>query len=90
MGENRDSSIYKCYYTSPQDANGYRGTANSCQKITPDTLKSENFSNNLGSEWLDDGKTIDDYGNIIDNLDENGNKIYINDGYPILKWQVSK
>ncbi len=45
------------------------------------------YSDNV---WIDDGKKIDKNGNIVDNLDEHGNIKYINDGYPILKWQVQE
>ncbi len=42
----------------------------------------------LGENYIEDGKKIDKYGNITDNFDENGNIKYINNGYPVLKWQV--
>lgn len=41
----------------------------------------------LGNAYIEDGKRVDGQGNIVDNLDEEGNKIYINEGFPILKWQ---
>lgn len=44
----------------------------------------------LGSEYVADGKIKDSNGNWIDNKDAKGNIIYINNGYPILKWQVTE
>ena len=43
----------------------------------------------LGEEYIEDGKNINKEGNIEDNINEDGNIIYINNGYPILKWQVT-
>ncbi len=42
----------------------------------------------LGEEYIKDGKKIDKDGNIVDSKDDKGNIIYINNGYPILKWQI--
>ncbi len=44
----------------------------------------------LGNEYISDGKNINSEGNIKDNIDENGNIVYINNGYPILKWQITE
>ena len=37
----------------------------------------DDIFNFLGEEYIQDGEKID----------ENGNIVYLNDGYPILKWQ---
>lgn len=48
------------------------------------------LAENLGDEYVTDGKIKDANGNWIDNKDKEGNIIYINNGYPILKWQVTE
>lgn len=54
---------------------------------TANKLNAGEYSDNV---WIDDGKKIDKDGNIVDNLDDDGNIKYINDKYPILKWQVQE
>lgn len=55
--------------------------------ITASKLNSGTFSNNV---WIDDGKKIDKDGNVVDNLNEDKSIKYINNGYPILRWQVQE
>ena len=54
---------------------------------TATNLNSGMYSENV---WLEDGKKIDNNGNIVDNLNDDRSIKYINDGYPILKWQVQE
>ncbi len=51
------------------------------------TLQSS--ASKLGEAYIADGKKIDKDGNIVDNKNNDGNIVYINNGYPILKWQVT-
>ena len=70
VGENKDSTILTCFYTSSAAACGYRGSASNTRQVTDSELKESGFSaTNLGENWTDD----------IHN---------INNGYPILKWQL--
>lgn len=57
---------------------------------TEEELKSSEMISLLGDYWIEDGKIKNENGEYVDNLDEDGNKIYINDGYPILKWQLER
>ena len=68
--------------------NGDVYTNTNAIKIDADTLK--NYAPTLGVSFISDGKKLDNNGNIVDNLDDFQNIIYINNGYPILKWQVIK
>lgn len=54
---------------------------------TASNLNAGMYSENV---WLEDGKKIDSNGNIVDNLNDDRSIKYINDGYPILKWQVQE
>ena len=70
VGENNESSILTCFYTSSANACGYRGSASNTRQVTDSELKESGFgATNLGENWTDD----------IHN---------INNGYPILKWQL--
>ena len=44
----------------------------------------------LGDAYIADGKIKDKNGEWVDNKDVDGNIIYINGGYPILKWQIEQ
>ena len=73
VGENKDSTVDKCFFTSSQNACGYRGSATNTSKVTDEEIKTSGFgANNLGECWTDDGI---------------GNSS-INNGYPILRWQI--
>lgn len=70
VGENNNSSIINCFYTTSLAACGYRGSASNTRQVTETELKTAGFAaTNLGDNWTDD----------INN---------INEGYPILKWQL--
>ncbi len=69
---------------------GSKGSLNNYRNMSDSELK--NYSQNeiekfLGENYIPDGKKIDKDGKLVDNKDNNGNIIYLNDGYPILKWQ---
>ena len=50
----------------------------------------QDLASTLGDAYIADGKIKDKNGEWIDNVDSDGNIIYINNGYPILKWQVEE
>ena len=71
-------TINNCYYTNSTKAYSTLGygspTTKNVAKVTTETLKG--YSSTLGDEYIDDVQ------------DEEGN--YLNDGYPILKWQIGE
>lgn len=77
IGQITGSENYEC---TSQSINCYENNIT----VTASKLNAGAYSDNV---WLDDGKKIDENGNIVDNLDKDGNIQYINNGYPILKWQ---
>ncbi len=77
-----------CTNASAQYSNYEVGNGKTDGIVEEGTLKG--YSETLGAAFISDGKKIDESGNIVDNLDSNGNIIYINNGYPILKWQVTE
>ena len=75
VGENNTSSINTCFYTSSQNACGYRGSASNTRSVTVSEITTSGFgATNLGECWTDD---------------RTGNNS-INNGYPILKWQIGE
>ena len=54
------------------------------------TTEMQNLTSTLGDAYVADGKIKNSNGELIDNVDDKGNIIYINNGYPILKWQIGE
>ncbi len=82
--------VINSYYTNTSAEYSYYEDENAktIGKIEESTL--QEYSSILGEAFINDGKKIEKNENIVDNLDNNGNVIYINNGYPILKWQVTE
>lgn len=94
-GENGEDILYvgrikNSYYTntSAKYSNYEVETGKTSGIVEETTMKA--YSETLGKAFISDGNKIDKYENIVDNVDFNGNIIYINNGYPILKWQVTE
>ena len=67
---------------------GYANSNSNATGVNQNTLKS--YATTLGETYVADGKIKNSKGEWVDNVDESGNIIYINAGYPILKWQVEE
>ena len=74
-------NVVYSYYNSTLTSSG-----STAGRIDASILKG--YAETLGKQFISDGKKIDKDGNIIDNLDNDKNTIYINEGYPILDWQI--
>lgn len=81
-------TISNCYCTTDTSYSYYysMSTAITTGRTSSDALKAS--ASTLGDAWIEDGKKKTDTGEYIDNKDSDGNIIYINNGYPILKWQI--
>lgn len=74
-------TAYACYYEKNY-------TPQPLGVVSEDTLKG--YATTLKDRYIEDGKIKDVNGNWVDNKDEQDNIIYINNGYPILKWQMQR
>ncbi len=74
-------TAYACYYEKNY-------TPQPLGVVSEDTLKG--YATTLKDKYIEDGKIKDVNGNWVDNKDEQDNIIYINNGYPILKWQMQR
>lgn len=97
VGANGNSPTYyggtisNCYFINTNAlGNGfiyeYNNGQNNYYSKTSDEMKE--IATDLGGDYIYDGKKIDKNGNIVENKDKDGNIIYINNGYPILIWQL--
>ena len=87
-GFGRATKFQNCYWTtSPAVAGGSdSGAKTNCSKKTEAELKG--LASTLGDAFVADGKIKNEKGEWVDNKDEKGNIIYINNGFPVLKWQL--
>ena len=85
-------TIQNCYYLEGTSNKGiyssYNAIKNEASSKTLEQMK--NLAPTLGDAYVADGKIKNSAGEWVDNIDESGNIIYINNGYPILKWQVEE
>lgn len=93
VGRNRSVNVGKIensYCTKNTTYSYYDSTLTSsgstAGRIDENDLKG--YAGTLGEAFISDGKKRDKDGNIVDNLDKDENIIYINEGYPVLKWQI--
>lgn len=83
-------TIQNCYYLQGtyKNAVGTQYSYIKTETFSKNDSEMKNITSMLKDAYIDDGKNIDKNGNIVDNKDENENIIYINNGYPVLKWQI--
>lgn len=87
VGYSEGTKLQNCYWTTSLAISGEpSGTITTCSKKTEAELKA--LSSILGDKFIADGKIENTEGEWVDNLNEKGDIIYINNGYPILKWQL--
>lgn len=88
-GYSKGTKFTNCYWTTaPNCAGSTSGTQTSCSKKTEAELKE--LASTLGDAFVADGKIKNAQGQWVDHKDAEDNIIYINNGFPVLKWQVEK
>lgn len=87
-------STSNSYYLTGQASYGVGGSTSTTGSNTNATSKTkaqlQALASTLGTNWISDGKIQNENGEWVNNVDSQGNIIYINGGYPILKWQMEK
>lgn len=84
----RNTQFTNCYWTTDKTSVALGGTQTSCSKKTEAELKE--LASTLGDAFVADGKIKNEQGQWVDHKDAEDNIIYINNGFPVLKWQVEK
>lgn len=86
------ASTSNCYYLTGQATYGVGAstttTGSNTNAVSKTKAQLQSIASTLGDNWVSDGKIKNESGDWVDNVDDNGNIIYINNNYPILKWQI--
>lgn len=86
------ASTSNCYYLTGQATYGVGAstatTGSNTNAVSKTKAQLQTLASTLGDNWVSDGKIKNESGDWVDNVDNNGNIIYINNNYPILKWQI--